>query len=154
MLVWSIASQKGGVGKTTTVASLAGWLQKENLNVLIIDTDPHASLTSYLGFDYNNIEKSLYDLYTQENFTKETIQSCITHTNFPNLDIIASSMTLATIDRKLSGRSGVGRILTNALKLLEDDYDVVLECRFLSKKMVSFPVMDTTADHIMKCLIF
>lgn len=126
MLVWSIASQKGGVGKTTTVASLAGWLQKENLNVLIIDTDPHASLTSYLGFDYNNIEKSLYDLYTQETFTKESIQSCITHTNFPNLDIIASSMTLATIDRKLSGRSGVGRILTNALKLIEDDYDVVL----------------------------
>ena len=35
----------------------------------------------------------------------------------------------------------------------DDDYDVVLECRFLSKKMVSFPVMDTTADHIMKCLI-
>ena len=126
MLVWSIASQKGGVGKTTTVASLAGWLQKENLNVLIIETDPHASLTSYLGFDYNNIEKSLYDLYTQESFDKESVQSVITHTNFPNLDIIASSMTLATIDRKLSGRSGVGRILTNALKLIEDDYDVVL----------------------------
>jgi chromosome partitioning protein len=35
-------------------------------------------------------------------------------------------MTLATIDRKLSGRSGVGRILTNALKFIEDDYDVVL----------------------------
>ena len=51
MLVWSIASQKGGVGKTTTVASLAGWFQKENLRVLMIDTDPHASLTSYLGFD-------------------------------------------------------------------------------------------------------
>lgn len=55
MLVWSIASQKGGVGKTTTVASLAGWFQKENLRVLMIDTDPHASLTSYLGFDYNNV---------------------------------------------------------------------------------------------------
>ena len=61
MLVWSIASQKGGVGKTTTVASLAGWFQKENLRVLMIDTDPHASLTSYLGFDYNNVANSLYD---------------------------------------------------------------------------------------------
>ena len=108
MLVWAIASQKGGVGKTTTVASLAGWCQKENIKVLIIDTDPHASLTSYLGFDYNSIEKNLYDLYTQKNLTRENVLECVTHTNFPNLDIIASSMTLATIDRKLSGQQGVG----------------------------------------------
>ncbi|MGN1281469.1 MAG: ParA family protein [Succinivibrio sp.] len=126
MLVWAIASQKGGVGKTTTVASLAGWLVKENLRVLIIDTDPHASLTSYLGFDYNRIDKSLYDLYTQTELTKESVMQCVTHTNFPNLDIVGSSMTLATIDRKLSGRVGVGRILTKALSLLEDEYDVVL----------------------------
>ena len=126
MLVWAIASQKGGVGKTTTVASLAGWCQKENLRVLIVDTDPHASLTSYLGFDYNNISKSLFDLYTQNELSREKVLECITHTNFPNLDLIASSMTLATIDRKLSGRVGVGRILTKSLALLEDDYDIVL----------------------------
>ena len=51
MLVWAVASQKGGVGKTTTVATLAGWLQKEKLRVLVVDTDPHASLTSYLGYE-------------------------------------------------------------------------------------------------------
>lgn len=126
MLVWAIASQKGGVGKTTTVASLAGWCQKENIKVLIIDTDPHASLTSYLGFDYNSIEQNLYDLYVQKDLTKEKVLSCITHTNFPNLDIIASTMTLATIDRKLSGQQGVGRILSRALSLIEDEYDVVI----------------------------
>ena len=129
MLVWAIASQKGGVGKTTTVASLAGWCQKENIKVLIIDTDPHASLTSYLGFDYNSIEKNLYDLYTQKNLTRENVLECVTHTNFPNFDIIASSMTLATIDRKLSGQQGVGRILSKALALIDDDYDVaIIDC--------------------------
>ncbi|NLK84400.1 MAG: ParA family protein [Aeromonadales bacterium] len=126
MLVWAIASQKGGVGKTTTVASLAGWCQRENIRCLIIDTDPHASLTSYLGFDYNSIERNLYDLYIQKDLTKEKVLECITHTNFPNLDIIASSMTLATIDRKLSGQSGVGRILSRALDLIKEEYDVVI----------------------------
>lgn len=37
----------------------------------MIDTDPHASLTSYLGFDYNNVANSLYDLYTAKNSPKK-----------------------------------------------------------------------------------
>ena len=126
MLVWAIASQKGGVGKTTTVASLAGWLQKEHLRVLVIDTDPHASLTSYLGFEDETLDNNLYDLYSTREMTKEKVLSTITHTRFQGLDIIASTMTLATIDRQLSGRMGVGRILAKSLKLIEDCYDVVL----------------------------
>ncbi|MGL6124655.1 MAG: ParA family protein, partial [Shewanella sp.] len=51
MKVWTIANQKGGVGKTTTVASLAGTLAKRGKRVLMIDTDPHASLGYYLGVD-------------------------------------------------------------------------------------------------------
>lgn len=127
MLVWAVASQKGGVGKTTTVASLAGWLQKENLKVLVIDTDPHASLTSYLGFEPANLEQNnLFDLYALKTLTREGVLHCITQTQHPGLDLIAASMTLATIDRQLSGRQGVGRILLRSLKLIEDCYDVVL----------------------------
>lgn len=125
MLVWSVASQKGGVGKTTTVASLSGWLYKEHARVLLIDTDPHASLTSYLGFD-DKIGKSLYDIYANENLTKDDVLNCISHTDYQGLDIIVSSMTLATVDRQLSGRTGVGRILTKALSFIEDCYDVVI----------------------------
>lgn len=127
MLVWAVASQKGGVGKTTTVASLAGWLQKENLRVLVVDTDPHASLTSYLGYEDDKIEhNNLFDLYAMKNLTREGILRCVTHTVHQGLDLIAASMTLATIDRQLSGRQGVGRILARSLKLIEDCYDVVL----------------------------
>lgn len=127
MLVWAVASQKGGVGKTTTVASLAGWLQKENLRVLVVDTDPHASLTSYLGYEDDKLEhNNLFDLYAMKNLTREGILHCITHTVHKGLDLIAASMTLATIDRQLSGRQGVGRILSRSLQLIEDCYDVVL----------------------------
>ena len=67
MLVWAVASQKGGVGKTTTVATLAGWLQKEKLRVLVVDTDPHASLTSYLGYEDERSEQfNLFDLYAMK----------------------------------------------------------------------------------------
>lgn len=126
MIVWAIASQKGGVGKTTTVASLAGWLQLERQRVLVIDTDPHASLTSYLGFQDEGLEHNLYDLYAEPQLSREQVLSAVTHTRFAGIDLIASTMTLATIDRQLSGRVGVGRILLNALNLVEDCYDVVL----------------------------
>lgn len=101
-------------------------MQKEHLRILVIDTDPHASLTSYLGFDDDKLEYSLFDLYAQENLTRDNVLRCVSHTEHVGLDIIAASMTLATIDRQLSGRQGVGRILSKALALIDDCYDVVL----------------------------
>lgn len=126
MLVWAIASQKGGVGKTTTVASLAGWLQKEGLRVLLIDTDPHASLTAYLGFEDAELNCNLYDLYKENPLSKALVEKAIVHTQHEGLDLIASTMALATIDRQLSGRAGVGRILSKVLEFVRDDYDVAL----------------------------
>ena len=55
MIVWSIANQKGGVGKTTTTITLAGLLSKQGKRVLLVDTDPHASLTTYLGLSLIHI---------------------------------------------------------------------------------------------------
>ncbi|MBQ9274584.1 MAG: ParA family protein [Succinivibrio sp.] len=146
MLIWSIASQKGGVGKTTTVASLAGWLQREHLRVLVIDTDPHASLTGYLGFEDEGLDYNLYDLYSAKQLSRENVLRTITHTRFPGLDIIGSTMALATIDRQLSGRVGVGRILSKSLQLVEDCYDVVLvDCPpVLGALMVNALVASTT----------
>lgn len=126
MLVWAVASQKGGVGKTTSVATLAGWIVRFGLKVLVVDTDPHASLTAYLGFSDEKLERSLYDLYKLPHFDEDSVSSAVTYTRFADLDLIASTMALATVDRQLSGRQGVGRILSKILNLVHDDYDVVL----------------------------
>lgn len=59
MIVWSVANQKGGVGKTTTTVTLAGLLSQKGYRVLMVDTDPHGSLTTYLGYDSDNVPSSL-----------------------------------------------------------------------------------------------
>lgn len=65
MKVWAIANQKGGVGKTTTAITLAGLLTDSGHNVMLMDLDPHGSATSYLGFDPETIESSVYKLFKQ-----------------------------------------------------------------------------------------
>ena len=59
MKIWTIAAQKGGVGKTTTTISLAGALLRERARVLLVDLDPHGSLTQYCGFDPDQVEPNL-----------------------------------------------------------------------------------------------
>ena len=50
----TIANQKGGVGKTTTTVTLGALLAGRGHRVLLIDTDPHASLTYYFGWRRND----------------------------------------------------------------------------------------------------
>jgi len=124
--VWTIANQKGGVGKTTTVASLAGILVDRGFRVLLIDTDPHASLTSYLQYDSDQLPVSLYDLFQDPATTKAELEKLILPTEIGNLSLIPASMSLATLDRVLGNQQGMGLFLYKQLKLVEDDYDFVL----------------------------
>ncbi|MBW6454052.1 MAG: ParA family protein, partial [Methyloprofundus sp.] len=47
MKIWSVSNQKGGVGKTTTVVTLGGLLSSCGYRTLLVDLDPHGSLSSY-----------------------------------------------------------------------------------------------------------
>ncbi|WP_394128859.1 ParA family protein [Shewanella maritima] len=130
MKVWTIANQKGGVGKTTTVASLAGALVKRGQRVLMIDTDPHASLGYYLGIDSEEIPGSLYDVFVKhQSLTTEFVKQHILPTQVEGLDIMPATMALATLDRALGHQEGMGLVLRNLLNLLKDEYDVaIIDC--------------------------
>jgi len=125
--VWTIANQKGGVGKTTTVVSLGGLLSAWGFRTLLVDIDPHGSLTSYFRYDPDALEASAYSLF-QAVAEKQPIDpaSLICETGTEGLDLLPASMALATLDRQAGRLEGMGLILKNALDKLSDQYDYVL----------------------------
>lgn len=125
MKVWTIANQKGGVGKTTTTVALAGLLAECGKKVLLIDTDPHASLSYYFGIESEELELSVYDLFIQESSTEQILQS-LCPTQYSNIDVLPATMGLATLDRSLGNKGGMGLILKKAIEKVSQYYDYVL----------------------------
>jgi chromosome partitioning protein len=125
--VWAIANQKGGVGKTTTTVSLAGLLREQGHRVLMVDLDPHGSLTSYFKYDPDEIEFSTFDLFMHEGKVPEDLpKKIIRKTTKEGIDLFPASTALATLERKVAGQGGMGLVISKALATLWDDYEFVL----------------------------
>jgi chromosome partitioning protein len=125
--IWSIANQKGGVGKTTSVVSLGGLLAERGARVLLIDLDPHGSLTSYFRYDPDSLETSLYDLFFNQRCKDlDYIHKVIKPTTRKGVDLLPATTALATLERQVSGQDGMGLVLAKTLAQLWDDYDYAL----------------------------
>jgi chromosome partitioning protein len=122
MKIWAVANQKGGVGKTTTAISLAGVLQKRGKRVLLVDLDPHGSLTSYFSVDPDEVDPSGFDLFHQT----ADLKQIIINTQFQHLHFIPASSALATLDRQLGTKGGMGLVIKKAMRLVSEQYDYAL----------------------------
>lgn len=127
MHVWSIANQKGGVGKTTSVVTLGAMLADKGHRVLIFDLDPQGSLTSYFGYNPDQMEHSGYDLFMHKGKVPDDLPGqLLQETSVPGMSLMPASTALATLERNVSQQEGMGLVISKALAQLWDDFDYAL----------------------------
>ena len=128
MRIWTVANQKGGVGKTTLVTSLAGLLAQRGSSVLMVDLDPHGSLSAYFGYDPETVEPNLYELFRQQGRGIEAERMTVA-TSVAGLHLLPASTSLATLDRQLGSRKGMGLVIRRGLRAMADRFDyTLLDC--------------------------
>lgn len=130
MRIWAIANQKGGVGKTTTTVSLGGLLASRGKRVLLLDLDPHSSLTAYFGVNPDGDHAGIFDLFLDHrNLSRERILQCVQESGQPQLQFIPGQVAMATVEKQLAGQDGQGLVISKLLQLLQQDYDhVLIDC--------------------------
>ena len=138
------ANQKGGVGKTTTAINLSACLADLGKKVLVLDLDPQGNMTSGLGVDKDEIERSVYDLI----IGNAGIEECICKNVLDNLDVLPSNIDLSAAEIEMIGVENKEFILKNEMEKIKDDYDfVIIDCP-PALSMLTINAM-TTADSVL-----
>jgi chromosome partitioning protein len=125
-MILSIASQKGGTGKTTTTISLAAGLARKGQRVLLIDTDSQANSSKVLLPNYPEIAAD----QTLHATMLERKPLVIHPTTVPNLDIVPSHILLSNTDIELTSAIDHREArLKSQLDPIKDQYDYIfIDC--------------------------
>ena len=124
--VFTIANQKGGVGKTTTAVNLAAALAEKKIHTLLVDLDPQANATSAVGIEKQE-GRSLYGPLHGEG----TALEMITPTAYEHLALIPSEVDLAAIEMELTERENYLLRLRQTLQPIRDSAGfraIIIDC--------------------------
>lgn len=132
----SIANHKGGVGKTTTAASVGTILAQRGYKVMLVDMDAQANLTSSL-MSTDNVVASVYDAMTASGNSR--LPLC--HIDFDGigyrdddsesgtLDLVPATQEMALADLQLGGVMAREELLSRLLENYTEEYDyIIIDC--------------------------
>ena len=121
-MVYAVANQKGGVGKSTTVVNLGAYLGSRGKQVLCVDIDPQGNTTTGLGIKKKHLTASSYEVLVGKN----SIQEAIVRTAFENVSILPARNTLAGAELELASMENRMNRLKMQLLTCKLDYDYIL----------------------------
>lgn len=126
MRIWAVANQKGGVGKTTTTLALGRGLAALGHRVLLIDLDPHASLSRAFGVPVDPPPAGVLELFGAP---PADLSGLCHASNIQGLDYVCAQSALATLERRSANQPGLGLALQNALARHQGQHDyILLDC--------------------------
>lgn len=124
----SIANQKGGCGKTTTAINLSGAIAGTGRRILLVDLDPQAHASYGLGVTNQVVDKTIYNVLTDNADKRRPISECILNIA-QNLDIVTSNILLSTLEQELKDKEDAVSRLHQVLSESDLGYDyVVVDC--------------------------
>ncbi len=120
-IIIAIAQNKGGTAKTTTTMNLGAALTARGKKVFLLDLDPQANLSSGLGIDLAQLEKSMYQVFVDKNVSLESVSF-----EAEGMRIAPAHISMVTLEMDLVNRNGREWLLKKKLDALENKYDYVL----------------------------
>ena len=142
----AIANQKGGCAKTTTTINLAGALASLRRRILVVDLDPQSHASFGLGVTTQAVDKSIYNVLTDNSEKRRNIDTCIINIA-QNIDIVPSNILLSTLEQELKDKDDAVSKLYQALNAHKLEYDyVIIDCP-PSLGFLTFNAL-RAADHI------
>lgn len=119
----AVFNQAGGVMKTTLTMNLGYQLSLRDHKVLLIDMDPQASLTTFMGLESHELEGII------GNSILDTEYSLPIHQNLHGMDFIPSNITLSSVELQLASVMSREMRLKAALESIRDQYDFIfIDC--------------------------